>query len=255
MLLDFFASAPSRAGDGSEAELAGFEVSFGDATQVFHCGPASCAVYGVPAGMCEALARWGSARLEDLVEPAARLAREGVLLNAGQAYVAEILSELLASTPECAAIWAPAGRILREGEMIFNPELGDALRRLARRGRRRSTVATSPAPCATGSAFGEARSRPPTSRPMRRSRARRCGCPTATARSSPTRRRPRAARCSRTRSRCWTAGPPRRGSRTSSARWPPRRTSGPRSSWRGSHRMASWRASSPRGSARPRTSR
>ena len=48
-------------------------------------------------------------------------------LNAGQAYVAEILAELLVSTAECAALWAPAGHVLREGEVLRNPELGEAL--------------------------------------------------------------------------------------------------------------------------------
>jgi len=56
------------------------------------------------------------------------------VLNAGQAYVAEILTDLLTSTPECAAIWAPEGHILLEGERLHNPELGDALLRLAREG-------------------------------------------------------------------------------------------------------------------------
>lgn len=133
-LLDFFVQAPTRVGDGSEAELRGVDVSFGDAAQVFHIGPASCGVYGAPAGVCEAVRRWGTVPLEDLAAPAAALAREGVVLNAGQAYVAEILAELLTSTPECAALWAPAGRILREGELLRNPELGDALVRLARDG-------------------------------------------------------------------------------------------------------------------------
>ena len=55
-------------------------------------------------------------------------------LNAGQAYVAEILAELLLSTPECAALWAPAGHVLREGEVLRNPELGDALERLGGEG-------------------------------------------------------------------------------------------------------------------------
>jgi gamma-glutamyltranspeptidase / glutathione hydrolase len=130
-LLDFFVQAPSRAGDGSEAELRGIDVSFGDAAQVFHIGAASCGVYGTPAGVCEAVRRWGTVPLEDLAAPPAKLAREGVLLNAGQAYVAEILADLLTSTPECAALWAPGGRILREGELLRNPELGDALVRLA----------------------------------------------------------------------------------------------------------------------------
>jgi gamma-glutamyltranspeptidase/glutathione hydrolase len=133
-LLDFFVQAPTRTGDGSEAELVGIDVSFGDAVQMFHIGPASCGVYGTPAGVCEAARRWGTVPLDELAAPAARLARDGVALNAGQAYVAEILAPLLTSTPECAALWAPQGRILREGEVLRNPELGDALMRLSRDG-------------------------------------------------------------------------------------------------------------------------
>jgi gamma-glutamyltranspeptidase/glutathione hydrolase len=84
--------------------------------------------------VCEAAARWGTVGLAELAAPAAKLAREGVVLNAGQGYIAEILSDLLRSTPECAALWAPNGRVLREGEPLRNPELGDALERLGRDG-------------------------------------------------------------------------------------------------------------------------
>ena len=135
-LLDFFVQAPSdpRASDAaieSVAELEPIDVSFGDAAQVFHIGPASCGSYGAPAGVCEAARRWGTIPLGELVAPAARLAREGVALNHGQAYVAEILADLLTSTPECTALWAPGGHVLREGEVLRNPELGDALEVLA----------------------------------------------------------------------------------------------------------------------------
>jgi gamma-glutamyltranspeptidase/glutathione hydrolase len=140
-VLDFFVQAPSRAGDGSDAELHAIDVSFGDAEQVFYIGPASCGVYGTPVGVCEAARRWGTVPLEELAKPAAALAREGVALNASQAYVAEILVDLLTSTPECAALWAPDGQILREGGVLRNPELGDALLRLGREG---------PAPFYTG---------------------------------------------------------------------------------------------------------
>ncbi|HEY3866286.1 MAG TPA: gamma-glutamyltransferase, partial [Solirubrobacteraceae bacterium] len=112
------------------AELRAVDVSFGDAAQVFHIGPASCGAYGAPAGVCEAARRWGTVSLSELAAPAARLARDGVALNHGQAYVAEILADLLTSTPECAALWAPDGRVLREGEVLRNAELGDALERL-----------------------------------------------------------------------------------------------------------------------------
>ena len=144
-LLDFFVAAPggqppsaAHAGPdspaGAVAELQAVDVSFGDAAQVFHIGPASCGAYGAPAGVCEAARRWGTIPLAHLAAPAAQLARDGVVLNHGQAYVAEILADLLTSTPECAALWAPAGRILREGELLRNDELGDALERLGAEG-------------------------------------------------------------------------------------------------------------------------
>ena len=141
VLLDFFVEAPSdrRASQASAtgpppAELRAVDVSFGDAAQVFHIGPASCGVYGTPAGVCAAIERWGTMPLADLAAPAARLAREGVELNAGQAYIAKILADLLTSTPECAALWAPAGHVLREGELLRNPELGEALSLLGQEG-------------------------------------------------------------------------------------------------------------------------
>lgn len=130
VLLDFFVEAPARAQDGSAAELEAIDVSFGDAVQVFYIGPASCGVYGTPAGICTAAQRWGTIGLSELAAPAAALAREGVVLNAEQAYVAEILVDLLRSTPECAALWAPHGETLRAGELLRNPELADALERL-----------------------------------------------------------------------------------------------------------------------------
>src|SRR6202011_4984188 len=87
-LLDFFVEAPSRPNEGAGAVLEAIDVSFGDAAQVFHIGPASCGAYGTPAGVCEAARRWGTVPLDQLAAPAARLARDGVALNAGQAYVA-----------------------------------------------------------------------------------------------------------------------------------------------------------------------
>jgi len=135
-LLDFFVEAPSHQGHGGGAELKAVDVSFGDAVQTFFIGPASCGVYGAPAGVCTAAARWGMVPLERLAERAAALAREGVVMNRSQAYVAEILSDLLISTPECAALYAPEGRVLREGELLRNPELAEALLRLGRDGAR-----------------------------------------------------------------------------------------------------------------------
>jgi gamma-glutamyltranspeptidase/glutathione hydrolase len=137
VLLDFFVEAPGRgADDSARSELIPVSVSFGDAVQMFNVGPASVGTFGVPAGVCEASRRFGRVGLERLAAPAAALARDGVELNAQQAYIVEILDGIVTSTPEASALFAPSGRLLRAGERIRQPELGDALERLAAEGPR-----------------------------------------------------------------------------------------------------------------------
>ncbi len=134
-LLDFFVEAPGRpAGPEPTRPMTPYDVDFGDAVQTFHVGAASCGVYGAPAGVCAANARFGTRPLAELAAPAARLARDGVPLNLEQAYVLKILEGLVASTPEGAALFAPGGRRLVEGDVMRNAELADALERLGRDG-------------------------------------------------------------------------------------------------------------------------
>ncbi|MDX6643257.1 MAG: gamma-glutamyltranspeptidase / glutathione hydrolase [Solirubrobacteraceae bacterium] len=134
-LLDFFVEAPGRGADPDQrAELVPVTVSFGDAVQIFNVGPASVGAYGMPRGLRDAVERFGSLPLAELLAPGARLARDGVVLTAEQAYVIEILAGIATSTPECAELFAPGGRLLREGDVFSNPELGDTLERLGREG-------------------------------------------------------------------------------------------------------------------------
>ena len=135
VLLDFFIEAPGRgASVGRRAQLVPISVSFGDAVQVFNIGPASVGTPGMAAGVCEASSRFGRIPLADLVKPAASLARDGVELNTAQAYVVEILAGIVTSTPECAALFAPNGRVARAGDVVRQPELADALERLGSEG-------------------------------------------------------------------------------------------------------------------------
>jgi gamma-glutamyltranspeptidase / glutathione hydrolase len=135
VLLDFFVEAPGRGADpASVATLVPVSVSFGDADQVFNIGPASVGTYGVAAGVAAASSRFGRIPLAELVRPAAKLARDGVELNTPQAYVIEILAGIVTSTPECAALFAPDGRVVRAGDTVRQPELADALERLGAEG-------------------------------------------------------------------------------------------------------------------------
>ncbi|MGH2941542.1 MAG: gamma-glutamyltransferase, partial [Solirubrobacteraceae bacterium] len=62
VLLDFFVAAPGHGRPDQElAPLVPVEVDFaGDARQVFHVGAPACGAFGTPAGIDEAVRRWGS---------------------------------------------------------------------------------------------------------------------------------------------------------------------------------------------------
>jgi gamma-glutamyltranspeptidase/glutathione hydrolase len=134
-LLDFFVEAPGRGADpAARADLVPAEVSFGEAVQIFNCGAASCGTYGSPAGLATALERWGSVDAAMLAAPAAALARQGVPLNAAQAYVSEILEPILVSTEESCREFAPGGRALGEGDVFRSPELAETIERFGAEG-------------------------------------------------------------------------------------------------------------------------
>jgi gamma-glutamyltranspeptidase/glutathione hydrolase len=135
VLLDFFVEAPGRGADPlARGDLVPVTVSFGDAVQVFNTGPASVGTYGVPAGIAHASEHFGSLPLGRLTEPAAALARDGARLAPPQAYVMEITRELVTSTPEGTALFAPDGEIIGAGGLLRQPELADALELLGARG-------------------------------------------------------------------------------------------------------------------------
>lgn len=134
VVLDFFVAAPGRAGGERSSELIPVNVDFGDTTQVFNIGAASCGVPGTPAGLVEANRRFGSMSLDQLLAPGIRLAREGLPINRQQAYLLTILAPVLTDQPEGAAIYAPGGSPLREGERFVFAELAEALELLAAEG-------------------------------------------------------------------------------------------------------------------------
>ena len=130
-LLDFFVAVPERT--ASPGDLFGVLVDYGDSQQTFYTGPMSVAVPGAALGVWEAHRRWGSVPWADLLAPAIRLAREGVVLNEVQAFLHRILDPLLRYSPEGDALYGP-GRALLEGERFAMPELADTLEQVAAEG-------------------------------------------------------------------------------------------------------------------------
>ncbi len=119
VVLDCFFAVPSRR-LGQMEELV---IDFGDAsTQVFHIGEESVAVPGLVAGLQAAHRRHGGLAWRDLVEPAIRLARDGVPVNDAQAFLHEILVPILQREEAGRRIYAH-GSPLRTEELVPALEL------------------------------------------------------------------------------------------------------------------------------------
>ncbi len=134
-MLDFFVEEPGRGADLSKrGELVPISVMFDQTPQIFNIGAASNGVYGNPKGVWEAAQRYGTVPLEDLAKPAIGYAREGSTVNKMQGYIFEILEPILAKYEGTRALYAPEGRMLREGETFKFPALAEALEMLVQEG-------------------------------------------------------------------------------------------------------------------------
>ena len=102
-------------------------------TQVFHIGPAAVAVPGMPAGLATAHRRYARLPWAELLAPAVELARAGVPLNSGQAFLHEILDVILRSEPEGRRIYGGDGHLV-EGERVVMDDLAGTLEWLAAEG-------------------------------------------------------------------------------------------------------------------------
>lgn len=132
-IFDFFTQTPStKRGD---IDFYPIQADFGPAVQEFHVGMGSIAVPGVVAGiyaMHKELCRMPLARI---VEPAVKLAREGVRLNEMQKSTFNVLTPINTSNPEAFKLVRCRDaheRVAEVGEFTSNPELADMLEAIAR---------------------------------------------------------------------------------------------------------------------------
>ena len=129
----FFAVPGLEPGPREHAELLELEVPFGTELVRYAIGVASCGVPGVPAGL-EALHReHGRLPWARLVEPALRLARDGVEFPPAHASCLAMLAPVM-TMDEGARIYAPGGALLAAGERLQQPGLARALELLAEEG-------------------------------------------------------------------------------------------------------------------------
>src|SRR5947208_7226717 len=120
--LDCFVTVPGLVAERREAQLLELDVPFGAELVHYAVGMASCGVPGVPAGLDQLWRRHGRLDWPRLIEPALRLARDGVEMSPAQASCLAMLSPVMTMN-EGARIYAPGGVLLETGNPLEQPGL------------------------------------------------------------------------------------------------------------------------------------
>jgi gamma-glutamyltranspeptidase / glutathione hydrolase len=132
---DFFAAVPGLDRPaGGTPPMVPLPVDYGAEVQIFHVGPASVGIPGMPAGLEHLHRRHGTLPLDALVEPALHHARQGFVVAGNLPVTTSLIAELLAQDPVVAALLLPGGEVIAEGAFLRMPELGDTLELFAREG-------------------------------------------------------------------------------------------------------------------------
>jgi gamma-glutamyltranspeptidase / glutathione hydrolase len=134
-MLDFFVAVPGLGAEPREVELVRLEVPFGTELIHYAVGIGSCGVPGVLEGLDALWRAHGRLPWARLVEPALRLAREGVEMLPAHAACLEMLAPVM-TMREGERIYSPEGRLLETGERLEQPGLVRALELVADEGAR-----------------------------------------------------------------------------------------------------------------------
>jgi len=133
VLYDFFVQTPRRRLPEDAFEFFPIVADFGTAQQEFHIGTGSVATPGTVRGLVGTHRLLGSLPLREILAPAIEYAREGVAVNALQAYIFSIVGPIYRATPEAAALYGDEA-LRGEGATFHQPDLAQTLAWIAEEG-------------------------------------------------------------------------------------------------------------------------
>ena len=138
-LFDFFAQTPKQMRPASELDFFAINADFGPVQQEFHIGYGSAATPGVPAGIFAIHQALGAIPLHRIIEPACRLARDGVPINSLQAHIMDVVHPIMLASASSRQYYEnndKPGQVLQAGMLHRIPDFADILENMARGGPR-----------------------------------------------------------------------------------------------------------------------
>lgn len=122
-LFDFFVDTPTLPTPLPELDFAAVTVQFPGSTQVFHAGLGSVAVPGTLKGLLHVHETLGRMPLAEVIAPAVKLAKDGLVVNAAQEQVLGIITPIMTLTEPARKLYAPQGHALKTGDYFTNKQL------------------------------------------------------------------------------------------------------------------------------------
>lgn len=133
-VFDFFVQTPAHKRPADELDFYPIVADFGTAQQEFHIGLGAIATPGSVRGMFDIHRLLGSLPMSEIVAPAIGYARDGVSLNAFQAYLFSVVAPIYSATQQAHNIFGsdkPAGVMVGDDDVLCLPELAGILGLLA----------------------------------------------------------------------------------------------------------------------------
>jgi gamma-glutamyltranspeptidase/glutathione hydrolase len=132
ILFDFFTDTPGRGLENTVLDPHFFPVTihFPGSDQDFNIGLGSVAVPGNLKGFLHVHKRLGRLPLEEILQPAILLAREGLELNDWQGYFLNLLEPIVTHSTAGRKLYTIDGTCARQGDHITNPAIADFLAQL-----------------------------------------------------------------------------------------------------------------------------
>ena len=134
VIYDFFVQTPRVKAATEGLDFYPIIADFGDTVQEFHIGMGAIATPGALAGLFAVQQDLCQLPSSMLLEPARRLAQDGVIVNAFQHQIATVVEPILRARPEIFALHASRrdpNRLAEPGERVTQPALAQALGQLA----------------------------------------------------------------------------------------------------------------------------